>query len=216
MDFLEAPFGVGVDSVPAWGYPPSEPTPGPGGSVLYAISVQDSATEALYQELAGHGTSVLRLDSSMGLADLTAWMQQGPGGYAALHLYSHGSPGRFQVGGQEITTGNLPASGEDWSSIGSLLAPDGDLLIYGCSVGRGAVGVELVEALASLTSADVAASINPTGGGAVLIGSWRPTVARLSKATRISSLTCSGRARWHCRQFSSLLGKRWLVSSAVG
>jgi len=165
MDFLEAPFGVGVDSVPAWGYPPSEPTPGPGGSVLYAISVQDSATEALYQELAGHGTSVLRLDSSMGLADLTAWMQQGPGGYAALHLYSHGSPGRFQVGGQEITTGNLPASGEDWSSIGSLLAPDGDLLIYGCSVGRGAVGVELVEALASLTSADVAASINPTGGG---------------------------------------------------
>jgi len=149
--------------------------------VLRAVSVTDAATQSLYEELRRHDVPVLRLDPGMGVDDLIDWLGQGPGGYSALHLYSHGSPGRFQIGGQEIASGVLPSLAGALANLGSLLAPDADLLIYGCSVGAGSVGSELLSDLAALTSADVASSLDPTGGEAganwdleVVVGSIEP------------------------------------------
>jgi hypothetical protein len=172
----------------SWAFQQPGDTPGElAGGVLRAVSVTDAATESLYEELLRHDVPVLRLDSGMGVGDLIDWMSQGPGGYSALHLYSHGSPGCFQIGGQEIASGILPSLAGDLASLGSLLAPDADLLIYGCSVGAGSPGAELLSDLAALTSADVASSLDPTGGEAgadwdleVVVGSIEPWSEDLS------------------------------------
>jgi uncharacterized delta-60 repeat protein len=51
------------------------------------------------------------------------------------------------------------------------LAEEGDILLYGCSVGAGHEGEALTQDLAALTGADVAASTDPTGP-AELGGDW--------------------------------------------
>ncbi|MGH1361900.1 MAG: DUF4347 domain-containing protein, partial [Burkholderiaceae bacterium] len=92
-------------------------------------------------------------------------------GLDAVHLISHGSDGEIAVGNSalnfETLTGNLGAV-RQW---GEAFASDGDLLIYGCDLAGTVNGQSLVNSLASLTGADVAASIDPTGASE-LGGDW--------------------------------------------
>ena len=53
----------------------------------------------------------------------------------------------------------------------SALAPDADLLVYGCNVAGGQWGFEFIQDLADITGADVAASVDLTGASA-LGGDW--------------------------------------------
>ena len=54
-----------------------------------------------------------------------------------------------------------PAS---WAAIGEHVAEDGDILLYGCNVAQSENGKAFANQLASLTGADIAASIDSTGG----------------------------------------------------
>lgn len=49
-------------------------------------------------------------------------------------------------------------------AIGSSLTETGDILLYGCNVAQGDVGVSFVNSLAQITGADVAASDDLSGG----------------------------------------------------
>ena len=57
------------------------------------------------------------------------------------------------------------------SSWGSSLDSSGDILLYGCSVADGTLGIDFVETLSAVTGADVAASTDDTGS-AELGGDW--------------------------------------------
>ncbi|MDH5536600.1 MAG: DUF4347 domain-containing protein, partial [Betaproteobacteria bacterium] len=90
---------------------------------------------------------------------------------SAMHIISHGADGVVYLG-QRALDSNFIAQNEDqivrW---GAALTEDADLLIYGCDVAATPEGRALMDALAELTRADVAASTNVTGHAA-LGGDW--------------------------------------------
>lgn len=90
---------------------------------------------------------------------------------AAIHLMSHGDDAQVQLGRSVLDAQTLLQRAGEVAQWGSALAPEGDLLIYGCDVARSAEGQALVRNLAALTGADVAASDDSTGQQA-LGGDW--------------------------------------------
>ncbi|MDE1462240.1 DUF4347 domain-containing protein [Spartinivicinus poritis] len=93
----------------------------------------------------------------------------------AIHIVSHGDDGKLFLGNTvlDINTLNnhasyLTAIGQSLNSVGN---DRGDILLYGCDVGRGAAGEAFVQALAGLTDADIAASTDDTGNSE-LSGDW--------------------------------------------
>src|SRR5262245_15597272 len=90
---------------------------------------------------------------------------------SAVHIISHGSDGSFRLGESTVDSETVQARGSELAGWNASLTADADLLIYGCDVAASGAGQALLERLASLTGADVAASTNPTGSAA-LGGDW--------------------------------------------
>ncbi|WP_230177080.1 tandem-95 repeat protein, partial [Aquabacterium sp. CECT 9606] len=93
-------------------------------------------------------------------------------GVSAVHLISHGDSGSAQLGNTVLDDSTLATRAHDVASWGQALTQDADLLIYGCDVGAQAGGQALVQGLAALTGADVAASDDLTGA-ALQGGDWQ-------------------------------------------
>ena len=124
-------------------------------------SIGGAAT--LAAEWASRGQVVV-LDSNSDGIDQIRNVLAGMSNVDAIHIVSHGVEGAFFLGttriDQAAIDGPLNAS---FAAIGRALSADGDLLIYGCDVARGANGAAFVQDLARITNADVAASIDDTG-----------------------------------------------------
>lgn len=90
----------------------------------------------------------------------------------AIHIVSHGDDGVFWLGTTQVDTASVSgALASSLASIGAKLSADGDILIYGCDVGADDAGQQLMNALAAVTGADIAASIDDTGS-IVRGGDW--------------------------------------------
>ncbi|MFN6399407.1 MAG: DUF4347 domain-containing protein, partial [Planctomycetota bacterium] len=83
---------------------------------------------------------------------------------SAIHILSHGSVGVLGLGSVDLSRSGLDAYGTQFSDWRRALAEDADILLYGCRIGAGDPGGQFVERFAELTGADVAASIDDTGG----------------------------------------------------
>ena len=81
----------------------------------------------------------------------------------SIHLFSHASSGALLFGAGRITTGILQQKSEKIQNWGNALSENGDILLYGCNIAAGENGEQLVNELARLTRADVAASNDETG-----------------------------------------------------
>jgi Ca2+-binding RTX toxin-like protein len=95
----------------------------------------------------------------------------GRSSYDSIQIISHGSPGSIWLGSSVLDASTLDAYAFQLSTIGNSLTENGDLLLYGCNVGAGAVGESFIEKLSEMTGADVAASDDVAGGVAVG-GDW--------------------------------------------
>jgi hypothetical protein len=122
--------------------------------------------QTLLQGLDGKEVHILDagVDGLQQIADILA----GRGGIDAVHIITHGDSGAVDFGALTLDGGNLAAHTAALQAIGASLSADGDILLYGCKVGAGADGAALLQSLATLTGADIAASTNPTGAG----GDW--------------------------------------------
>ncbi|MFY7948742.1 MAG: DUF4347 domain-containing protein, partial [Gemmatimonas sp.] len=91
----------------------------------------------------------------------------------AVHLLAHGAPGQLLLTAAHGLADALasPAADAALASWAAHLAADADILVYGCSSGAGDGGRQLVERIARLTQADVAASADATGSAA-MGGNW--------------------------------------------
>ena len=120
---------------------------------------------ANYKELEqgiAQGIGIVEIDSTQdGLAQMAQWAQNNTD-YDAIHIVDHGASGRMTLGNKQITADTLndPLVQAEWLTVGQALTQSGDLLIYGCSVGKDA---GFMSTLATLTQADVAASTDATG-----------------------------------------------------
>ena len=89
-----------------------------------------------------------------------------------IHIISHGVEGAFFLGSTRVDAASATgALAGQLATIGTHLSADADILIYGCDVGAGASGQDLINAIATKTGADVAASIDDTGS-AMRGGNW--------------------------------------------
>jgi uncharacterized delta-60 repeat protein len=103
---------------------------------------------------------------SDGLTQMAAWLK-GRSGIDAIHVISHGSLGALVLGSTVLDGANLAAYGSQLADIGSALTLTGDILLYGCNVAQGNMGLQLITSLAQASGADVAASVNATGAAAL-------------------------------------------------
>jgi len=137
-----------------------------GNRELFVIADQaGQSLDGLYPLLQQRGVAVHRLQDGQGLAELVVSLRGivPKGGFEAIHLLSHGSPGQISVGIDQLTGRNLEEFASQLHELGGLMAPEGDVLIYGCNAGEGADGAVLVDQFARLTGADIAASDDVTG-----------------------------------------------------
>lgn len=81
----------------------------------------------------------------------------------AVHIVSHGTDAAVKLGSTWLTPDNLAGYVGDIARWGSSLAADADLLFFGCDLATSSGGQELIDSLALLTGADVAASDDDTG-----------------------------------------------------
>lgn len=110
-----------------------------------------------------HGIEVVLLSSDAdGLAEIVKWAENNSQ-YDAVHVVSHGAEGMLALGKTILTSDNLDAHASSLAIIGSALANEGDLLLYGCDIAHGETGSAFVDAIARYVDADVIASENRTG-----------------------------------------------------
>ncbi|MGI9287981.1 MAG: DUF4347 domain-containing protein, partial [Pseudomonadales bacterium] len=84
-------------------------------------------------------------------------------GIDGVHIVSHGDAGQVQLGNTTLSEDNLSGYRSELMLWGAALGNDADILIYGCQLAATEAGQSLVNNLANLTSADVAASEDLTG-----------------------------------------------------
>ncbi|MDV6033832.1 MAG: DUF4347 domain-containing protein [Phycisphaera sp. RhM] len=95
-------------------------------------------------------------------------------GYAdvdAIHVLSHGNDGKIRLGNTVLDDRNLAGYAGELAGWAGSLSDDADLMLYGCELAETVDGRTMLEALAELTGADVAASIDDTGSNS-LGGDW--------------------------------------------
>ncbi len=117
------------------------------------------------------GTEYKVLDASYGGLFQMEESLAGKTDYSSIQIISHGAAGEITIGSTVLNSNNLLQYESQLDNIGHALTDSGDLLLYGCSVGAGPIGLQFVESLAQLTGADVAASNDLTGGVAAG-GDW--------------------------------------------
>ena len=87
-----------------------------------------------------------------------------------IHLISHGNRAELLLGDATIQSDDLASEyADELKVIGQALAVDGDILIYGCNLAGNVEGEQFVDLFSRMTSADVAASEDVTGGES---GDW--------------------------------------------
>ncbi|MCT7967693.1 DUF4347 domain-containing protein, partial [Laspinema sp. D1] len=95
----------------------------------------------------------------------------------SIHLVSHGSSGRVQLGTTQLDAETLDAYLPQWQVLRAALSEGADILLYGCNVGTSDTGITFLQKLAALTGADIAASDDLTGS-AKLNGNWTLEVSQ--------------------------------------
>ncbi len=68
------------------------------------------------------------------------------------------------LGNRILNSDSLTQYAQELAQIGERLSADGDILLYGCEIADGPAGSNFLRVLAQATQADVAASIDNTGG----------------------------------------------------
>ena len=86
----------------------------------------------------------------------------------AIHIIGHGSAGQIAFGTALLNESTLEEYKSSLSTIGASLTADGDILFYGCNIADGKTGETLINQIATITNADIAASDDITGQG----GDW--------------------------------------------
>jgi Domain of unknown function (DUF4347)/Cadherin-like domain/Bacterial Ig domain len=110
---------------------------------------------------------IVLIDASRdGVAQMVEALR-GDNGITAIHILSHGSEGHIELGASVLDEQTMSTVYKSaLTSIAANLSADADILVYGCNFGAGVTGARATEMLAELTGADVAASVNVTGGAA--------------------------------------------------
>jgi len=133
-------------------------------------------TQSLVDDLTSNAAAdrqfdLILLEANRGGIEQISEILAGSVEYDAVHLVSHGSDGRVQLGNTWLDINNIARYASELENWQSAFGDDADLLIYGCDLAASGEGRELLEALSASCDCDVAASDDLTGH-AELGGDW--------------------------------------------
>ncbi len=120
------------------------------------------ADHELLQQACGEGEIVLLLPDRDAMSQISEALATRTN-VGSVHIISHGDAGRMRLGGDVIDAESIRQRADQIASWSRALSSTADILLYGCEVGAGSEGDQLLRSLASITGADVAASIDVTG-----------------------------------------------------
>ena len=150
-------------------------TPAPGDRELVVVDANVADESSLIGSLSSDPSksyTVLRLKAgSDGVQAIAAYLRESGQVFSAIHILGHGNEDLIQLGGSTLTSANLSTFAGSFEVWSRYLSADADILFYGCDVVGNEAGRGLVDGIAKLTRADVAASIDPTGKSS-LGGNW--------------------------------------------
>ena len=134
--------------------------------VVVDASVEDA--DALIEDLReqsdeGRLLEIYKIDASVDGIDFITRLLNGQTDVDALHVISHGEAGAFRLGEVWIDDHSISGYAGQIASWGGALTQQADILLYGCDVAGNASGRDLVDSMAALSGADVAASDDDTG-----------------------------------------------------
>ncbi len=89
----------------------------------------------------------------------------------AIHLITHGTAGELQLGNVALNMDTMGQHLEQLETIKQSLSDTGDILLYGCNVAETKEGVDFIQDLSMILSADIAASDDVTGNE-IFGGDW--------------------------------------------
>ncbi len=109
------------------------------------------------------GTKVYLLDAQEDGLQQIADVMQSQTGVSAISIIAHGAEGEIRLGSTIVDQAVVSQSHAALATIGSALAPGGDILLYGCDTGEGTDGQALVDAIAAESGANVGAASHLVG-----------------------------------------------------
>jgi hypothetical protein len=128
--------------------------------------------ESLLAGINNPDARVVVLDASRDAIDQMADYLDGMRDVDAVHIISHGSAGNLILTGYTYSVETLSREySMDLARIGRAMSADGDILLYGCDIGKGSAGELFMAKVAEMTGADIAASLDKTGATS-LGGNW--------------------------------------------
>ncbi|MGB7307177.1 MAG: DUF4347 domain-containing protein, partial [Burkholderiaceae bacterium] len=142
--------------------------------IVVDAGVQDA--ELLVEQLQAGATqgrqfSVLFIESDTdGISQISDYLDNGTG-FDAVHILSHGQAGEVTLGNTSLNAASVHQRADELAGWSDALSPDADLLFYGCDLAANLSGVDLINEIAAITGADVAASDDLTGAQS-LGGDW--------------------------------------------
>jgi uncharacterized repeat protein (TIGR01451 family) len=174
------------------------PTPEPAApQQLMVVDSRIEGLDALKSGLSANTTLLVVNTGENGLAAISQALRD-LGQVDSIQIFSHGAAGQLTLGNTTLSVDNINTLAGTLSAWGASLTADADIQLYGCNVGAGIAGRTLVDRLAVLTGADVAASSNDTGATAAG-GDW---VLEVQHGVIDKTMVLSGEAR---TSFSGLL-----------
>ncbi|MBD2194373.1 MULTISPECIES: DUF4347 domain-containing protein [Calothrix] len=127
--------------------------------------------ESLINGVRSNITDVFRLDSTQdGVWQISEKLSQ-LNSVAAIHIVSHGQPGKLLLGATELSLNSLQRDRDRLQVWSKALLPQADILLYGCNLAATPSGLQLVEQISKITGANVAAATTNVGNSA-LGGKW--------------------------------------------
>lgn len=136
-----------------------------------AVAGYDALVNDIRSRFDSDSVAIIYLDpTTNGVEQITNALGQ-YAGLNSIHIISHGSAGAVELGNAILTDNSLVQYEDDLIAWGGALDADADILFYGCDVAINPAGQALIEKIARLTDADVAASSDVTGHDS-LGGDW--------------------------------------------
>ncbi|MEM8637606.1 MAG: DUF4347 domain-containing protein [Cyanobacteria bacterium P01_G01_bin.54] len=125
----------------------------------------DHPEELLYGSAAGTVTQIIEKEEKgiSVISEQLSVISDSLGELDSVAIVAEGNAGNFWLGNQWIRAENIDDYAAQLRSWGVALTESADLLLYSCFTALGATGEALVNNIANLTGADVAASTNVTG-----------------------------------------------------
>ncbi|NEO87833.1 MAG: DUF4347 domain-containing protein, partial [Spirulina sp. SIO3F2] len=125
----------------------------------------DNSTDLLFGAEAGTVAQIIEQDQHgiTAISEQLAVISDSVGKLDSVAIVAEGNEGNFWLGNQWIRTENISDYAAQLQGWGEALTENADLLLYSCFTALGGTGEALVQQIADLTGADVAASVDATG-----------------------------------------------------